>query len=181
MINLLPWREQHAHQQKWRFFTRVSAPSLLVILGFIAVSFLERQYQHNLEFELKTLQSEVIKVKQIYADATKEINEQTLWQKRLARLHNQQYLRQLPLPIDVLPNKSSAEGIRLLALHCLMQECVIEGNVEVLYQLRPFINGLVSVSEVTNLQIEQLMPVPIEKGDGSNQFTISFQLGSDLF
>ncbi|MFA0623304.1 PilN domain-containing protein [Vibrio breoganii] len=181
MINLLPWREEQAYQQKWRFFTRVSVPSLLTILGFIVVSFLERQYQHNLEFELNILQSEVIKVKTIYADETQENNEQALWQKRLTRLQNQQRLRQLPLPIDVLPDKSSIEGVSLLALHCLMQECVIEGSVEALYQLRPFIDGLASEAQVRHLQIEQLMPIVTEKGEGSNQFKISFQLGSHSF
>ncbi|GEM78200.1 PilN domain-containing protein [Vibrio superstes] len=179
MINLLSWRERQAHQQKWRFFTRVSVPSLLIILGFIAVSFLERQYQHNLEFELKALQLEVTKVKQIYANEIKENNEQALWQKKLARLQTQQRLRQLPLPIDVLPDKSSIEGVSLLALHCLMQECVIEGSVEALYQLRPFIDSLGREAQVKNLQIEQLMPIMTEKGEGSNQFKISFQLGSD--
>ncbi|GEA51347.1 hypothetical protein VIN01S_21510 [Vibrio inusitatus NBRC 102082] len=181
MINLLPWREQQARMQRWRFFTRASVPSFLVILGFIAIYFLELQYQDDRELELSILQSEVMKIKQIYAEETNEIKEQALWKKRLERLHNQQRLRQLPLPIDVLPDKSSVEGIGLLVLHCQLQECVIEGSVEALYQLRPFIDGVASEPQVSSLQIEQLMPVTTIKGEGLNQFKISFQLGSEAF
>ncbi|GAB7219037.1 PilN domain-containing protein [Vibrio comitans] len=181
MINLLPWRERQARRQKWRFFIRVSAPSLLLTFGFITVSFLDLEYQQSLEFQLKALQSEVRKVKQIYVDEMEVISEQALWQKRLARLQNQQRLRQLPLPIDVLPDKSSIEGIGLLALNCQLQECVLEGSVDALYQLRPFIDGIASEPQVRNLQIEQLMPVTTETGEDSNQFKISFQLGSDPF
>ncbi|GEA61423.1 hypothetical protein [Vibrio comitans] len=181
MINLLPWREQQARLQKWQFVTRVSAPSLVVILGFIVINFLERQYQHNLETELNTLQSEVTKVKQIYADEVGEMSEQAIWQQRLVQLQNQLRLRQLPLPLDVLPEKSSVEGISLLALHCQLQQCVIEGSVEAVHQLRPFLDGLASEPQVRNLQIEHLMPVTTEKGESSNRFKISFQLGSDPF
>ncbi len=181
MINLLPWRERQARLQKWRFVIRVSAPSLVVILGFIVINFLELQYQHNLETELNTLQSEVTKVKQIYADEVEEMSEQAIWQQRLVQLQNQLRLRQLPLPLDVLPEKSSVEGISLLALHCQLQQCVIEGSAEVVHQLRPFLDGLATEPQVKSLQIEQLIPVTTEKGEGSNRFKISFQLGSDPF
>ncbi|CAM4148305.1 PilN domain-containing protein [Vibrio neonatus] len=176
MINFLPWREQIARRKKWAFILRLTLLPLLVLVGALIGFGFAAQYQQQLRTDLQALTSEVTSAKRIHLEATSIAEQQNNWRERLLLAQSYHAQGERPLPIDILPHKPTMQGISLLSFVCQHSECAIEGMVQHIHQLSPFMDELASSPFLKYLQIEQLQPKTRDDRQSSTLFLISFQL-----